>query len=191
MKKIYSFYVLLFSLFFLVACGTTPQQVEEPDQPEPEPEPVAVVEPEPEPEPVVEEPEVPDIEPIAVLIPNPVPLEPVVPDIDSVFYFDFDKSTIMPQAYIALDQHAEVIKQAIAADPSVFVIIEGHCDERGSAEYNDALGQRRAEAVSRYLRVQGIPADSIETVSYGEWDPVDPAANEEAWAKNRRAVVIY
>jgi len=184
MKKIYSFYILLFSLFFLVACGSTPQQGEVSDQVEPVPDSEQQAD-----EVDEAEAEVVDIEPIAVLIPQP--LEPTALDIDSVFYFDFDKSTIKPQAYTALDQHAEAIKQAIAIDPSVFVIIEGHCDERGTDEYNIALGERRAQAVSRYLRVQGVPAESIETVSYGELDPVDPAATEEAWAKNRRAVVIY
>lgn len=183
MKKIYSFYVLLFSLLFLVACGSTPQQGEVADletgsDSEEQQTEAEGVDPDWEP-----------IEPIAVLTPQPVEAEAL--GLDSVFYFDFDKSTIKPQAYIALDQHAEAIKQAVAADPSVFVIIEGHCDERGTDEYNIALGERRAQAVSRYLRVQGVPAESIETVSYGELDPVDPAANEEAWAQNRRAVVIY
>lgn len=119
------------------------------------------------------------------------PSEEVAVDADDVFYFDFDKSIIKPQAYIALDQHAETIKQGLSRDSNLLIIVEGHCDERGTDEYNIALGERRAQAVSRYLRVQGVPAENIETVSYGEERPVNPASNEAAWAQNRRAVLVY
>ena len=71
--------------------------------------------------------------------------------------------------------------------PGVTVTIEGHCDERGTNEYNLALGDRRAESAKRFLTDLGISATRLTTVSYGEERPVDPRHNEEAWAKNRRA----
>jgi len=69
----------------------------------------------------------------------------------------------------------------------VEVLIEGHCDERGTVDYNLALGDRRAKSVRKYLILSGCDADKIFTISYGEEIPVDPRSNEEAWAKNRRA----
>lgn len=74
--------------------------------------------------------------------------------------------------------------------PSVKVVIEGHCDERGTEEYNLALGQKRAESVKRYLIQLGMEPSRIETVSYGESVPLDPRHNEDAWAKNRRAEFV-
>ena len=71
--------------------------------------------------------------------------------------------------------------------PSVRILIEGHCDERGTAAYNLALGERRADTAKEFLVNLGIPADRVTTISYGEEKPVDPGQNEEAWAKNRRA----
>ena len=75
-------------------------------------------------------------------------------------------------------------------NPDVNVTIEGHCDERGTVEYNLALGDRRAESAKAYLVNLGIPASRIETVSYGEERPVDPGHNEAAWARNRRAAFV-
>jgi peptidoglycan-associated lipoprotein len=71
--------------------------------------------------------------------------------------------------------------------PTWVVSIEGHCDERGTAEYNMALGDRRAEAARAYLASLGVPASALSTVSFGKEKPVDPGNNDEAWAKNRRA----
>ncbi len=115
--------------------------------------------------------------------------EPIGPETDT-FYFEFDKSDIDPADFATLDQHAEAIQAKIGEDSSLLVTVEGHCDERGSEDYNQALGNRRAEAVSRYLRVRGVPAENLATVSYGELRPADPASNEDAWAKNRRSVVL-
>lgn len=106
-------------------------------------------------------------------------------------YFDFDQSDIKPEWTDLLDQHADAIKKAVEKDPNLVIRIEGHCDERGTVDYNFALGNRRAEAVSRYLRVKGIAADNLITESYGEERPEVNEANEEAWAKNRRAVFVY
>jgi peptidoglycan-associated lipoprotein len=75
-------------------------------------------------------------------------------------------------------------------DHNVNVAIEGHTDERGSTEYNLALGQKRADAVRKYLSNNGVAKDRIKTTSYGKERPVDPAHNEEAWAKNRRGEIV-
>ena len=97
-------------------------------------------------------------------------------------YFDFDSYTIKSEDMPVLKKMAEwlVAKQAIK------VTIEGHCDERGTTEYNLALGQKRAEAAKDYLVKSGVSAGRIRTVSYGKEAPVDPGHTEEAWAKNRR-----
>ncbi len=98
-------------------------------------------------------------------------------------HFDFDKSEIKPDYYPVIKAEADYL----AAVPSMTVTVEGHCDERGTREYNLALGERRANAVKMALIAQGIDPSRITTISYGEERPLDPRHNEEAWAKNRRA----
>ena len=83
-------------------------------------------------------------------------------------------------------QNVEHNLQVLQANPGIRIQLEGHCDERGTAEYNLALGTRRAQAVYDLLISFGIPASRLETISYGEEVPLDPAHNEAAWAKNRR-----
>jgi peptidoglycan-associated lipoprotein len=97
-------------------------------------------------------------------------------------YFEFDKSTLTPAAQDSLLQKAEWLRE----NPEATVTIEGHCDERGTNEYNLALGDRRAESAKAFLVDLGIDAARLNTISYGEERPVDPRNNEEAWAKNRR-----
>jgi peptidoglycan-associated lipoprotein len=97
-------------------------------------------------------------------------------------YFAFDKSTLTPAAQDNLLRKAEWLR----ANPKATVTIEGNCDERGTNEYNLALGDRRAEAAKAFLVDLGIDPARITTISYGEERPVDPRHNEEAWAKNRR-----
>lgn len=97
-------------------------------------------------------------------------------------YFDFDSSSLRPEAKATLRQNAEWMKQN--ADEKV--ILEGHCDERGTNEYNIALGERRARAAFDYLRSLGVPAAQMSTISYGEERPAEAGHNETAWAKNRR-----
>ena len=97
-------------------------------------------------------------------------------------YFDFDKSTLTPAAQDNLLQKAEWLRE----NPDATVTIEGHCDERGTNEYNLALGDRRAESAKAFLVDLGIDPMRLTTISYGEERPVDPRHNEEAWAKNRR-----
>jgi peptidoglycan-associated lipoprotein len=98
-------------------------------------------------------------------------------------YFDFDEYLLSDSAKQNLNKKAEWMKQF----PAAKALIEGHCDERGSAEYNMALGQKRADAAMQYLIALGVGADRLSTVSYGKENPLDPRSTEEAWAKNRRA----
>lgn len=98
-------------------------------------------------------------------------------------HFDFDKSDIRPDAEEVLQRKVTVLREY----PGIQVRVEGHCDERGSNEYNLALGQRRAQAVQRYLMSYGIETSRFSSISYGEERPLDRGQNEEAWALNRRA----
>jgi len=96
-------------------------------------------------------------------------------------YFDYDNYTLSPEAQSAVQYNAEVLKKT----PHLAVVAEGHCDERGTSEYNLALGERRAKAVAEFLTNSGVP-NRLSTVSYGSELPADPGHNEAAWAKNRR-----
>jgi len=98
-------------------------------------------------------------------------------------YFDFDKSDLRPDALTALNSNADEMKRMPAN--TVFQV-EGHCDERGTQEYNMALGERRALAARAHLMKLGISGERIVTISYGEEVPADPGHSEAAWAKNRR-----
>jgi peptidoglycan-associated lipoprotein len=97
-------------------------------------------------------------------------------------FFDFDSYVIRPDDATVLQQDADWIK----AHPGVTVTVEGNCDERGTVEYNLALGQRRADAAKSYLVSLGISADKLKTISFGKSKPFDPGHDETAWAKNRR-----
>lgn len=101
-------------------------------------------------------------------------------------YFDFDQSSIREDQKDVLQKNAEWLK----ANPKVKVRLEGHCDERGTAEYNLALGQKRAEAAKAFLGGLGIAAQRISAISYGKERPLDPGHDEAAWAKNRRADIV-
>jgi len=98
-------------------------------------------------------------------------------------YFEFDKATLLPMALDILKKKAEHLYN----NPGITIVIEGHCDERGTNEYNLALGDRRAESAKSFLVDLGILPSRLTTVSYGEERPVDSNHNREAWAKNRRA----
>jgi peptidoglycan-associated lipoprotein len=128
------------------------------------------------PEPVVEEKPVVKEEPKVVVtrVPDTVMQENI--------NFEFDKSTLTPTAQDNLLRKAEWLRE----NPDATVTIEGHADERGTNEYNLALGDRRAESAKAFLVDLGIDAARLSTISYGEERPLDPRSNEEAWAKNRR-----
>lgn len=104
-----------------------------------------------------------------------------------IIYFDFDQSTIKAEFRAALNGHAAYLSQ----NPSANIVLEGHADERGTREYNIALGERRGNAVSRYLVVQGVSVDAIEVVSFGEERPVNAGHDSASWAENRRVEIRY
>ncbi len=97
-------------------------------------------------------------------------------------YFDFDKSFVRDDARSVMKSNADWLK----ANPKVKVKIEGNCDERGTIEYNQALGQRRAASAKKYLTDMGISANRISLISYGKEKPVCKQSNEDCWQKNRR-----
>jgi peptidoglycan-associated lipoprotein len=102
-------------------------------------------------------------------------------------YFDFDKSDLRQDARDVLSKNAETILKSLAGAK---IQIEGHCDERGSAEYNLALGERRAKSVQKYLTTLGVKGDTLSTISYGKEKPAVAGSDEAAWAKNRRAEFV-
>jgi peptidoglycan-associated lipoprotein len=104
-----------------------------------------------------------------------------------VIYFDFDQSTVRADYLDVISAHADYL----AANPQVVVRLEGHTDERGSREYNLALGENRAKAVRSLLLAQGVSDNQVVVVSYGEERPATDEHNEEAWALNRRVELVY
>jgi peptidoglycan-associated lipoprotein len=175
--------VLVVALMIIPACGgkkppiarpVPPPPTTTPSAPPAPPEPVA------EPTPVTVPPE-PGVESSDLSsktldeINRQSPLQPV--------FFEFDSAELSADGQRALTTNGEVLKQ----NASWVISIEGHCDERGTAEYNLALGERRALAARAYLVSLGIAPDRLRTVSYGKEFPFDPGHSEEAWAKNRRA----
>jgi peptidoglycan-associated lipoprotein len=149
------------------AQGDTAAASRPPAPPEPVREPT-LVPPEPVPEDAISSASLDDLN-------RNSPLKPV--------FFDLDSSELNPAAQKALDDNAAVLKRY----STWTITIEGHCDERGTAEYNLALGERRAAAARAYLVSLGIPSDRLRTVSYGKEFPFDPGHDEAAFAKNRRA----
>jgi peptidoglycan-associated lipoprotein len=135
--------------------------------------------------------------PTPVNEPQPMPAEPAPMDelasrdLDAInknspfqpLFFGYDQAEVSPEGQQVLNANAEIMKKYA----TWVITIEGHADERGTAEYNLALGERRALAARNYLVSLGIPADRLRTVSYGKEFPFDPARTEEAYAKNRRA----
>ena len=110
-----------------------------------------------------------------------------IANLRTVFYFEFDQSAVQAEGFGDLEAHARYL----AANPNVGVRLDGHADERGTPEYNIALGERRATAVAKYLQALGVQADQISIVSYGEEKPLLLGQSEDVYAKNRRAVLVY
>lgn len=104
-----------------------------------------------------------------------------------IIYFDFDSSELKPEYQDLVKYHGKYL----ALNPSAHVLLEGNTDERGTREYNIALGDRRAQSVKKLLLFQGARDNQISIISYGEEKPADPGHNEAAWAKNRRVVIVY
>jgi peptidoglycan-associated lipoprotein len=175
--------VAMVALMLVSACGKKKPPVARPTLPPPPPPSSSTTRPPGPPEPVRE--------------PVPVPAEPIASDtlsstdIDTLnknspfqpVFFAYDEDVIDALGQQALGHNAELMKKY----PSWIVTIEGHADERGTAEYNLALGERRAIATRNYLVSLGIPADRLRTVSYGKEFPFEPGHDETSWSKNRRA----
>lgn len=113
--------------------------------------------------------------------------DPSSPLSERVFYFPFDSARIAPEDVETLTKHA----QYLSTHPEVSVSVEGHTDERGSREYNLALGERRAQAVADVLTLNGAAGDQLSVVSYGEEKPAAMGHSEEAWSQNRRVELVY
>jgi peptidoglycan-associated lipoprotein len=121
-------------------------------------------------------------------VPGPTPgtQEHLVVNVGDRVFFDFDRSDLRPEARATV----EALAAWLGSYPAVTLTIEGHCDERGTREYNLALGERRANAVRDYLIALGVDAGRLNTISYGKERPAVLGSNEEAWAQNRRAVFV-
>ena len=175
--------LVLLSLTIAACGGKKPPVVRAAPPPPPSTGSTATTRPPAPPEPIAE----PTIVPAEPVAEDPIasgslddlnrnsPLKPV--------FFEYDSSELNPDARQALDANAAVLKRY----PTWTITIEGHCDERGTAEYNLALGERRAVTARAYLISLGISADRLRTVSYGKEFPFDPGHDEAAFAKNRRA----
>jgi peptidoglycan-associated lipoprotein len=112
---------------------------------------------------------------------------PVVTAFDKKIYFDFDKFDLKPESIEALNELVAYLK----ANSDLKVKIEGNCDERGTTEYNLALGERRAKSAQDFVVTQGIDPQRVSSISYGKEKPADQGHNEEAWAKNRRGEFVF
>jgi peptidoglycan-associated lipoprotein len=135
---------------------------------------------------------------VSVTVPPPPPPPPAPPapkvsletrlstDVQDA-YFDYDKSDVRADARETLNHDATALKSILADFPEATIVLEGHCDERGSAEYNLGLGDRRASSAKEYLVGLGVPADKLKTISYGKERPACTESNESCWQKNRRA----
>ena len=104
----------------------------------------------------------------------------------AAIHFGYDSAQLTPEAMAILDDHLRILR----TDPALRVVIEGHCDERGTAEYNVALGERRAEAVRAWLRDAGVKDERLRIVSYGKERPFATGHAEEDWRQNRRAQLV-
>jgi peptidoglycan-associated lipoprotein len=130
-----------------------------------------------------------EVTPIAedVLTPEQMLAEADTPLASRVIYFNFDSAKVADESVPVLEAHGNFI----SSNGNVVVRLEGHTDERGSREYNIALGDRRAQSVRRILLFQGASVDQVDTVSYGEETPAMSGHSEEAWSKNRRVELVY
>ena len=123
----------------------------------------------------------------AVIVDNSNAVITGAENIQAVVYFAFDSSEITAQSASVLNQHVSLLN----SNPAATVVIAGHTDERGSREYNMALGERRAQAARNYLAAQGVTANNIRVISYGEERPAAAGNTEDAYAQNRRAELSY
>jgi peptidoglycan-associated lipoprotein len=164
-------FILMLSLFLATGCSGSKNVAQTPETEEP----VAPVE-TPAPEPAVPA----YTRPVEEKAPETAASMPFA--LQTV-YFEFDRYDLTPEALQTLADNAQVLK----AYPDARIVIEGHCDERGTVEYNLALGDKRAKAAKDYLLSLGVASSQVTTISYGKERPLDTRHSEEGWAKNRRA----
>ena len=166
MRKLWVFILIALLMGLFVGCGGQKEMVKPEEQPTP---------PEVAKEPGEgEQPPIPQEEVIETSIEELLNLE--------MIHFEFDRYRLLPEFKTVLEENARKLKMY----PHVKIMIEGHCDERGTIEYNLALGEKRARAAQEYLINLGIDPARISIISYGKESPLDPRHNEEAWYKNRR-----
>ncbi len=163
--------ILLIAMLALVGAGCAKKAKEAPPTPPPPPPITKPAEPAPTPPPPP---------------PPPAPTPKITASNFSDAFYDFDSYALRADAQAALDKDAKVLRD----NPDVSITIEGHCDERGTVEYNLALGEKRANAARDYLVNAGVPTARIQTVSYGKERPFAEGHDEAAWAQNRRAHVV-
>jgi peptidoglycan-associated lipoprotein len=176
MMRVPSLLMLLSAAAFAVACGGKAA----PEEPAPQPEPAA--EPAPAPAPADDSAERERLEKERLAREAAERARTVGADLAAMINFDYDQAVVRQADQATLDRKAAIL----AANPGVKIRIAGHADERGSDEYNLALGNRRAAAAKRYLENKGVDASRIEVVSYGEERPLNPGSDETAYAQNRR-----
>jgi peptidoglycan-associated lipoprotein len=176
MMRANSLMLLLASAALAVACGGKPA----PEEPAPQPTPAAA--PAPAPAPVDDSAERDRLDRERLAREAEERAKAVAADLAMMINFDYDQATVRQTDQATLDRKAAVL----AANPNVKLQISGHADERGSDEYNLALGNRRAAAAKRYLENKGIDGSRLDVVSYGEERPLNPGHDEAAYAQNRR-----
>ncbi len=190
--KIFGFILVALAVVFFAGCQC-PRRVADEIEREERPvdmvtpaDPVTPVEDEPIIDPIVQptvDPEVPTPFEEELEFVDPRTISEELAAIFRNIYFDFDRYDIREDARPRLEVVADYLKE----NPAVRILVEGHCDERGTREYNLVLGEQRALSTRRFLVGLGVAPERIFTVSYGKDMPADPASNEEAWARNRRA----
>jgi peptidoglycan-associated lipoprotein len=176
MMRVPSLLMLLSAAAFAVACGGKAA----PEEPAPQPEPAA--EPAPAPAPADDSAERERLEKERLAREAAERARTVAADLAAMINFDYDQAVVRQADQATLDRKAAIM----AANPGVKIRIAGHADERGSDEYNLALGNRRAAAAKRYLENKGVDGSRIDVVSYGEERPLNPGNDETAYAQNRR-----
>jgi peptidoglycan-associated lipoprotein len=184
MKRLFKLGGVALLSLSLFACSATPEQEEELPPPEP-----IITETE---QPIIVEQPVAEPEPTGIYLPDGrfargAVNDPSSPLAQKVIYFDFDSDRVRPEYVDVLNQHASYL----ATYGDIRVRLEGHTDERGSREYNIALGERRAKSIENMLLLSGVRAEQLSLVSYGEELPAALGHNEEAWGQNRRVEVVY
>jgi len=170
-SKTVLFAIFLFSLFF-AGCSGSKKALQTPASDPLEPEVTRAA-----------EPEVPVYKPPVEETRTATESASAVPFVLQNVYFEFDRYDLTPEALQTLADNARVLK----AHPEARVVVEGHCDERGTVEYNLALGDKRAKAARDYMISLGVTPAQILTISYGKERPLDSSETENAWARNRRA----